>query len=113
MTYSIAVIGSGMAGLAAAYRARLAGHDVTVFEACKSRGMDAHSLEVDGGLVDVPLRVMSADTWPSVLQLAKEVGVGTFEIGLDASCSWTSRHTWFRSGEVPVLDGPSLAPCVT
>ena len=106
MTYSIAVIGSGMAGLAAAYRARLAGHDVTVFEACKSRGMDAHSLEVDGGLVDVPLRVMSADTWPSVLQLAKEVGVGTFEIGLDASCSWTSRHTWFRSGEVPVLGWP-------
>lgn len=106
MTYSIAVIGSGMAGLAAAYRARLAGHNVTVFEARNGHGMDAHALTVDGGLVDVPLRVMSADTWPSVLQLAKEVGVDTFEIGLDASCSWTNRHTWFRSGEVPVLGLP-------
>ncbi|MCM0612386.1 FAD-dependent oxidoreductase [Marinobacter sediminum] len=108
MSYSIAVIGSGMAGLAAAYRARLAGHDVTVFEARNSHGMDAHSLTVDGGLVDVPLRVMSSGAWPSVLQLAKEVGVGTFEIGLHASCSWTSGDTWFRSGEVPILRWPFI-----
>ncbi|XOZ32161.1 FAD-dependent oxidoreductase [Halomonadaceae bacterium KBTZ08] len=106
MTYSIAVIGSGMAGLAAAHRARRAGHDVTVFEARNSHGMDAHALRMDGGLVDVPLRVMSPDAWPSVLQLAREVGVGTFEIDLHASCSWKNRHTWFRSGEVPVLGWP-------
>jgi len=54
MTYSIAVIGSGMAGLAAAYRARRAGHAVTVFEARNSHGMDAHALKAEGGLVDVP-----------------------------------------------------------
>jgi len=106
MTYSIAVIGSGMAGLAAAYRARLAGHDVTVFEARNSHGMDAHSLTVAGGLVDVPLRVMSPAAWPSVLQLAREVGVGTFEVNTHVSCSWTSRRTWFRSGEVPFLGWP-------
>jgi predicted NAD/FAD-binding protein len=106
MTYSIAVIGSGMAGLAAAYRARRAGHDVTVFEACNSHGMDAHALTVDGGLVDVPLRVMSPDAWPSLLRLAEEVGVGTFEVRTHASCSWTNRHTWFRSGEVPILGWP-------
>ena len=108
MTYSIAVIGSGMAGLAAAYRARCAGHDVTVFEASENHGMDAHALTVDGGLVDVPLRVMSPDAWPSVLQLAKEVGVGTFDVNTHASCSWTDRHTWFRSGEVPVLGWPFI-----
>ncbi|TDT40417.1 putative NAD/FAD-binding protein [Halospina denitrificans] len=108
MTYSIAVIGSGMAGLAAAYRARCTGHDVTVFEARNSHGMDAHSLKVDGGLVDVPLRVMSSDAWPSVLELAKEVGVGTFEVRTHASCSWTNRYTWFRSGEVPVLGWPFI-----
>jgi len=108
MTYSIAVIGSGMAGLAAAYRARLAGHHVTVFEARNSHGMDAHALSVDGGLVDVPLRVMSPDAWPSVLQLAKEVGVGTFEVRTHASCSWTDRYTWFRSGEVPLLGWPFI-----
>lgn len=108
MTYSVAVIGSGMAGLAAAYRARGAGHDVTVFEACESHGMDAHALEVEGGLVDVPLRVMSPDAWPSVLQIAKEVGVGTFRVSVHASCSWTDRHTWFRSGEVPFLGWPFI-----
>ena len=106
MTYSIAVIGSGMAGLTAAYRARRAGHDVTVFEACDNHGMDAHALRVDGGLVDVPLRVMSPDAWPSVLQLAKEVGVGTFQVRTPTSCSWTDGHTWFRSGEVPLLGWP-------
>ena len=108
MTYSIAVIGSGMAGLAAAYRARRAGHAVTVFEARNSHGMDAHALKAEGGLVDVPLRVMSPDAWPSVLQLAREVGVGTLEVRTHASCSWTSGHTWFRSGELPVLGWPFL-----
>ncbi|MEX0605762.1 MAG: FAD-dependent oxidoreductase [Marinobacter sp.] len=108
MTYSIAVIGSGMAGLAAAYRARRAGHKVTVFEARDSHGMDAHALTMDGGLVDVPLRVMSPDAWPSVLQLAKEVGVGIFKVRVHASCSWINRDTWFRSGEVPVLGWPFI-----
>jgi predicted NAD/FAD-binding protein len=108
MTFSIAVIGSGMAGLAAAYRARRDGHDVTVFEAQDGHGMDAHALTVDGGLVDLPLRVMSPDAWPSVLQLAKEVGVGTFEVRTHASCSWTNGHTWFRSGEVPILGWPTV-----
>lgn len=108
MTYSIAVIGSGMAGLAAAYRARQAGHEVTVFEARDSHGMDAHALTVDGGLVDVPLRVMSPDAWPSVLRLAREVGVGTFKVQTLASCSWTDRHTWLRTGELPVVRWPFL-----
>ena len=106
MTYSIAVIGSGMAGLAAAYRARRAGHDVTVFEARNSHGMDAHALRVGDGIVDVPLRVMSPDAWPSVLRLAEEVDVGTFEVQARASCSWTNRDTWFLGGKVPVLGWP-------
>lgn len=108
MTYSIAVIGSGMAGLAAAYRARRAGHEVTVFEARSGHGMDAHAMIVDGGLVDVPLRVMSPDAWPSVIQLASEVGVDIFKVRVRASCSWSSRDTWFRSGEVPVLGWPFI-----
>lgn len=105
-SYSIAVIGSGMAGLAAAYRARCAGHHVTVFEAQERHGMDAHSLTVGGGLVDVPLRVMSPASWPSVLQLAKEVGVATFDVRTFTSCSWRNRQTWFRSGELPWLGWP-------
>lgn len=108
MSYAIAVIGSGMAGLAAARGCRLNGHAVTLFEAQDSHGMDAHSMDVDGGIVDVPLRVMSSASWPNMLALAKEVGVETFDVKVDISCSWLDQETWLRSGHLPVLDWPFL-----
>ena len=55
----IAVIGSGMAGLATARILKDAGHSVTIFEALPGRGMDSHSTEFEGGLIDAPLRVMN------------------------------------------------------
>ncbi|TVP54176.1 MAG: FAD-binding protein [Halomonadaceae bacterium] len=106
MSFSIAIIGSGMAGLAAAYGCRQQGHSVTVFEAQQGHGMDAHALSVAGGLVDVPLRVMSPASWPSVIALAAEVGVGTFAVKTRVSCNWSDRKTWFRSGELPLLKWP-------
>ena len=106
MSEKIAVIGSGMAGLAAARLAHLAGQQVTVFEAQQQRGMDAHSLHIHGGLVDVPLRVMSPQAWQSVLALAEQVGVGTFPVDTYTSCSWDDRSTWFRSSRLPVLGLP-------
>lgn len=53
MTYSNAVIGNGMAGLTAAYRARRAGHQATVLEALDSHGMDAHALSMDCVVVGI------------------------------------------------------------
>ena len=100
---SVAVIGSGMAGLTAAHRCRQAGMDVTIFEARAGHGMDAHAMTVDGGIVDAPLRVMNPDAWPSVLRLAREVGVETFAVDTPISCNWTDGQTWFRSGRVPIL----------
>ena len=41
MSLDIAVVGSGMAGLAAAYGLRRKGHKVTVFEAQAHHGMGA------------------------------------------------------------------------
>lgn len=108
MPYSIAVIGSGMAGLAAAHGCRRNGHTVTVFEAQNSHGMDAHALAVEGGLVDVPLRVMNPGSWPSVLALAEAVGVGTYKVRTDTSCSWRDQRTWFRSGRLPGVDWPCV-----
>ena len=106
MSEKIAVIGSGMAGLAAARLAHLAGQQVTVFEAQQKRGMDAHSLHIHGGLVDVPLRVMSPLAWQSVLTLAEQVGVGTFPVHTYTSCSWDDRSTWFRSSRLPIVGLP-------
>ncbi len=106
MAESIAVIGSGMAGLAAGYGCRQNGHSITVFEACSGHGMDAHAMTVAGGLVDVPLRVMNPEIWPSVLSLAREVGVGTFRVQTHVSCSGLDGHAWFRSGEIPALGLP-------
>ncbi len=108
MTFSVAVIGSGMAGLAAAHGCRRNGHSITTFEAADGHGMDTHAMEIEGGLVDVPLRVMNTDTWPSVLELAEEVGVSTFKVRTPVSCSNLDRETWFRSGEVPGLGLPTL-----
>ena len=95
-----------MAGLAAAYRLRRAGHQLTVFEAQRRHGMDAHAIQAEGGLVDVPLRVMSPARWPAVLQLADEAGVATFEVRTHTSCSWPNGQTWFRSGELPMVGWP-------
>ena len=55
----IAVIGSGMAGLAAARILKDAGHNITIFEALPGRGMDSHSTEFECGIIDAPLRVMN------------------------------------------------------
>ena len=101
MPEHIAVIGSGMAGLASAWLCQGAGHRVKVFEAQRARGMDAHTLDIpqpDGaGWVDVPLRVMSPDAWGSVLALAAKVGAQTFAMDIPVSCSWMNGETWLRS----------------
>lgn len=94
---AIAVVGSGMAGLAAARILKDAGHDVTIFEAQTAHGMDSHTVFLHGGIVDVPLRVMSPLVWKNTLALAKQVGVTTFQVNTFISCNWMDGTTWFRS----------------
>lgn len=108
MQESIAIIGSGMAGLAAARICRDAGHRVTVFEAHAKRGMDAHSLFIHDGIVDVPLRIMSPMHWRSVLNLVAHVNVATFDVDTFSSCSWLDQHTWFRSSQIPFTSIPAV-----
>ncbi|MFN3714100.1 MAG: NAD(P)-binding protein [Alcanivoracaceae bacterium] len=108
MTQSVAIIGSGMAGLAAAHGCRQQGWTVALFEAQPAHGMNAHALQVEGGVVDVPLRVMNPTAWSSVLSLAAEVGVSTFPVRTYVSCSWPDQQTWFRSARIPWLGWPTV-----
>ncbi len=109
MTQSIAVIGSGIAGLSAAYGCRQAGLRASIFEAHADLGMAVHSMSVDGGLMDAPLRIMSEESWGNTLALARQVGVDTYAIEIDVSCSWSDRQTWFRSRRMPITGWPMSA----
>ncbi|AYA03431.1 FAD-dependent oxidoreductase [Acinetobacter sp. WCHAc010034] len=108
----IAVIGSGMAGLAAARILKDAGHNITIFEALPGRGMDSHSTEFEGGLIDAPLRVMNPHLWNNTLSLAAYLGIKTFPVRTYMACSWLFEdrtETWLtttrsRIGNFPIIN---------
>lgn len=108
----IAVIGSGMAGLAAARILKDAGHNITIFEALPGRGMDSHSTEFEGGIIDAPLRVMNPHLWKNTLSLAAHLGIQTFPVRTYMACSWLfedKTETWLttsrtRIGNIPIIN---------
>ena len=107
MKKKIAIIGSGIAGLTSGWLCREAGAEVTILEAHANRGMDSLTevLNVEGGVsghVDVPLRVMSPHAWPTVLKLCEKLGVKTFEVDTQVTCSWINSRTWFRSSKIQI-----------
>lgn len=75
----IGIIGTGIAGLSAAWLFNRAGHRLTLFEKNHTLGMDAHSMtsEQDGVALrtDVPPRIFNVTQWPNLLNLYREVGV--------------------------------------
>ena len=108
----IAVIGSGMAGLATARILKDAGHNITIFEALSGRGMDSHSTEFEGGLIDAPLRVMNPHLWKNTLSLATYLGIKTYPVRTYMACSWLFEdrtETWLtttrsRIGNFPIIN---------
>ena len=108
----IAVIGSGMAGLATARILKDAGHNITIFEALTGRGMDSHSTEFEGGLIDAPLRVMNPHLWKNTLSLATYLGIKTYPVRTYMACSWLFEdrtETWLtttrsRIGDFPIIN---------
>lgn len=108
----IAVIGSGMAGLATARILKDAGHQITIFEALPGRGMDSYSLAYEGGNIDSPLRVMNPMLWKNTLSLATHLGIKTFPVRTYMSCSWLFEEkieTWLttsrtRIGNFPIIN---------
>jgi len=108
----IAIIGSGMAGLATARILKDAGHTVTIFEALSGRGMDSHSIEFEGGVIDAPLRVMNPYLWKNTLSLATHLGMKMFPVRTYMACSWLFEdrtETWLttnrsRIGNFPIIN---------
>lgn len=113
----IAVIGGGMAGLTAARILKDAGHDVVIFEALTGKGMDSHSLEIEGGIIDSPLRVMNPMIWQNTLALARYVGIEMFQVNTYMSCNWlelveqrhTTTETWLTTQRAKFRKIPVLA----
>ncbi len=86
----VAVVGSGVAGLTAAYLLQRAGREVTLFEADGRVGGHAHTHELttsDGGIasVDSGFIVHNERTYPNLLRLFAELGVATQESDMSMS----------------------------
>ena len=75
----VAVVGSGIGGLAAAHFLNREGCEVTLLEKLDRVGMDAHrlSFEMDGQQYfgDVPSRMFNPLQWPELFSLYEEIGV--------------------------------------
>lgn len=101
-----------MAGLATARILKDAGHTVTIFEALSGRGMDSHSIEFEGGVIDAPLRVMNPYLWKNTLSLATHLGMKMFPVRTYMACSWLFEdrtETWLttnrsRIGNFPIIN---------
>ena len=107
----IAVIGSGMAGLATARILKDAGHNITIFEALTGRGMDSHSTEFEGGLIDAPLRVMNPHLWKNTLSLATYLGIKTYPVRTYMACSWLFEdrtETWLTTTRSRIGNFPTI-----
>lgn len=110
---NIAIIGSGMAGLTAAYALNRHHHNVTLFESQPQHGLAAHSRVFAGGHIDAPLRVMNPQLWHHTLALAAEVGLSAYQVRTDMACSWLEGahmgDTWLSTRRRPPLPFPVLA----
>lgn len=93
--FKIAIIGSGIAGLTAAYRlSRDQNMKVTLFERQPRPGIDAHRVQIHDGdrsvTVDVPSRMFNSEQWPRLSNLYQEIGVESVPVEPSQSFSLLS-----------------------
>ena len=104
MSFRVAVVGSGISGLTAAWLLQQAGHRPVLFERNSRVGMDAHSAELPTGPddigVDVPIRVFNRRLWPNLSALADALDVASRPIDVASSFSEATGQTFFRYGTV-------------
>ncbi|MFB6170018.1 MAG: NAD(P)/FAD-dependent oxidoreductase [Haloarculaceae archaeon] len=95
----IAVVGGGIAGLAAAYRLRKAGRDVQVFEASDDLGGLAATYETRGDPIEKFYHHLSKSE-ETIVELAEELGLG------DAVEWRVGENAYYVDGTVHPLDTP-------
>ena len=99
---TIAIIGTGIAGLGAAY-ALSRRHEVELFEANGYPGGHANTVTHDALGLDTGFLVHNAENYPGLTRLFRELGVETqpSEMSFAMSCGcgleWSSRRPW-RAG---------------
>ncbi|MEU8882739.1 MULTISPECIES: protoporphyrinogen/coproporphyrinogen oxidase [Streptomyces] len=76
----IAVVGSGLAGLAAAHELGRNGHEVRVFEAADAPGGRMRSVRRDGYLIDTGAEQISAQGYRATWQLIRRAGLTPDEV---------------------------------
>ncbi|WP_255195430.1 NAD(P)/FAD-dependent oxidoreductase [Halorarius litoreus] len=95
----IAVVGGGVAGLAAAYRLQQRGHEVTVFEASDTVGGLAATYETRGDRIEAYYHHLSKSE-ETIVELAEELGVGD-------RVEWRlGENAYYVDGVVHPLDTP-------
>ncbi|KAJ2784811.1 hypothetical protein GGI15_002138 [Coemansia interrupta] len=108
---SVAVIGSGLAGLTAAHFLQRGGRRVTLFEQGAAVGMDAASLTVGGARIDVPLRVFTPAYYPCLTRMYAHLGVASSAADYSLCVSHAGEPVWSYTNvhvlgvSVPVPDG--------
>jgi hypothetical protein len=95
----VAIIGSGITGLAAA-RALAPRHEVTIFEAAARPGGHVYTVDTPDGAVDMGFIVHNRDNYPRFCALLDELGVAT----RPTTMSFSVAHDGLEWGSATVSD---------
>ena len=95
----VAIIGSGITGLAAA-RALAPRHEVTIFEAAARPGGHVHTVDTPDGPVDMGFIVHNRDNYPRFCSMLDELGVAT----RPATMSFSVAHGGLEWGSATLSD---------
>ena len=108
MKESVAIVGSGVSGLTAAYLLRET-HEVTIYESDNRFGGHAHTHSVDGQRIDSGFIVHNERTYPNLLRIFKELNIPTqvTEMTMSIDCGGCGLQYVGGRGAKGILAKPS------